>query len=35
MGKGETHDDRPKEYIMVTPHAVVAAIREATLMKSQ
>lgn len=29
---GETRDDRLKEYIMVNPHAVVAAIREATAL---
>lgn len=29
---GETRDDRLKEYIMVNPHATVAAIREATAL---
>ena len=29
---GETRDDRLKEYIMVNPTAVVAAIREATAL---
>ena len=29
---GETRDDRLKEYIMVNPHAVVVAIREATAL---
>ncbi len=29
---GETRDDRLKEYIMVNPNAVVAAIREATAL---